>query len=90
MSLGAGHADLNVLISEVKDMRTTAKAFMNAQSSGENIYMIYHYVRECKMFVPKLMYVYVQEYIYIYLIAETYICQTSHGVHSNCFLILFL
>ncbi|XP_025085604.1 uncharacterized protein LOC112559005 [Pomacea canaliculata] len=34
MSLGAGHADLNVLISEVKDMRTTAKAFMNAQSSA--------------------------------------------------------
>ena len=35
MSLGAGHGDLNVLISEVKDMRNTAKAFMNAQSAGE-------------------------------------------------------
>ncbi|XP_076471005.1 uncharacterized protein LOC143300942 [Babylonia areolata] len=34
MSLGAGHGDLNVLISEVKDMRTTAKAFMNAQSAA--------------------------------------------------------
>ncbi|KAK7098166.1 uncharacterized protein [Littorina saxatilis] len=32
MSLGAGHGDLNVLISEVKDIRSTAKAFMNAQS----------------------------------------------------------
>lgn len=34
MSLGAGHGDLNVLISEVKDMRITAKAFMNAQSAA--------------------------------------------------------
>nr|KAG5691286.1 hypothetical protein BaRGS_017252 [Batillaria attramentaria] len=34
LSLGAGHGDLNVLISEVKDMRTTAKAFMNAQSAA--------------------------------------------------------
>ena len=37
ISLGAGHGDLNVLISEVKDMRTTAKTFMNAQSAGEEI-----------------------------------------------------
>ncbi|XP_046329067.1 uncharacterized protein LOC124112918 isoform X1 [Haliotis rufescens] len=34
LSLNGGHADLNVLISEVKDMRNTAKAFMNAQSAA--------------------------------------------------------
>lgn len=33
MSLGAGHTDLQVLLSEVKDMRNTAKAFMNAQNA---------------------------------------------------------
>ncbi|XP_005110353.1 arp2/3 complex-activating protein rickA isoform X2 [Aplysia californica] len=33
LSLGGGHADLHVLLSEVKDMRNTAKAFMNAQNT---------------------------------------------------------
>ncbi|CAL1528317.1 unnamed protein product [Lymnaea stagnalis] len=33
MSLGVGHTDLQVLLSEVKDMRNTAKAFMNAQNA---------------------------------------------------------
>ncbi|KAH9519350.1 hypothetical protein Btru_075313 [Bulinus truncatus] len=33
MSLGGGHTDLHVLLSEVKDMRNTAKAFMNVQNT---------------------------------------------------------
>ncbi|BFZ15828.1 hypothetical protein BsWGS_18867 [Bradybaena similaris] len=33
MSLGGGHTDLHVLLSEVKDMRNTARAFMNAQNA---------------------------------------------------------
>lgn len=31
--LGGGHADLHLLLSEVKDMRNTAKAFANAQNA---------------------------------------------------------
>ena len=34
LSLGGGHIDLNMLISEQKDARKTAKAFMSAQHSG--------------------------------------------------------
>ncbi|XP_064601843.1 uncharacterized protein LOC135467871 [Liolophura sinensis] len=34
MTLGGGHSDLSVLISEVRDMRNTAKAFMTAQNSA--------------------------------------------------------
>jgi len=34
LSLGGGHADLNVLLSEVKDIRNGAKSFMNAQNAG--------------------------------------------------------
>lgn len=34
-SLGSGgSADLNVMVSELKDMRESAKGFMNAQNSG--------------------------------------------------------
>ncbi|KAI8783690.1 arp2/3 complex-activating protein rickA isoform X2, partial [Biomphalaria glabrata] len=33
MSLGGGHTDLHVLLSEVKDMRNTAKSFMNVQNA---------------------------------------------------------
>ena len=34
-SLGSGgNADLNVMVSELKDMRESAKGFMNAQNSG--------------------------------------------------------
>ena len=33
LSLGGGHSDLHVLLSEVKDMRNTAKTFMNAQNA---------------------------------------------------------
>ncbi len=35
LSLGGGHGDLNMLISEQKDVKNTAKAFMAAQNSGE-------------------------------------------------------
>lgn len=33
-SIGSGHGELNLVISELKDMRTTAKAFLNAQHSA--------------------------------------------------------
>lgn len=34
-SLGSGgSSDLNVMVSELKDMRESAKGFMNAQNSG--------------------------------------------------------
>ena len=35
LSLGAGHTDLNVVISETNDVKASAKAFMTAQTSGE-------------------------------------------------------
>lgn len=35
LSLGGGHGDLNMVISEQKDVKNTAKAFMAAQNSGE-------------------------------------------------------
>ncbi|KAK6183969.1 hypothetical protein SNE40_002287 [Patella caerulea] len=34
LSFGAGHSDLNVLISELKDMRNSQKAYANAQTSA--------------------------------------------------------
>lgn len=33
-SIGTGHGELNLVISELKDMRTTAKAFLNAQHTA--------------------------------------------------------
>jgi hypothetical protein len=51
MSLGHGHGDLNVLISEVKDMRSTAKAFMNAQSAGEKNMCLILFCEVCLLLV---------------------------------------
>ncbi|XP_041367266.1 uncharacterized protein LOC121381916 [Gigantopelta aegis] len=39
LSLGGCHGDLNVLISEVKDMRNTAKAFLNAQNAASQDFL---------------------------------------------------
>lgn len=36
MSFGTGNADLNILMSEVKDVRSSAKSFMGAQSLASN------------------------------------------------------
>ena len=36
MSMGGANTDLSVTLSEVKNMRTAAKAFMNAQNLGES------------------------------------------------------
>ena len=35
LSLGGGHGDLNMVISEQKDVKNSAKAFMAAQNSGK-------------------------------------------------------
>ena len=34
LSLSGGHGDLNVLVSDIKDIKNCAKAFMNAQHLG--------------------------------------------------------
>lgn len=41
-SLGSGgSADLNVMVSELKDMRESAKGFMNAQNSGNVVFFFF-------------------------------------------------
>ncbi len=39
LTLGAGHVNLNVVISEEKDVKNTAKAFMGAQNSGDSTFL---------------------------------------------------
>ena len=45
MSMGGANTDLSVTLSEVKNMRTAAKAFMNAQNLGESYNLLRKYGR---------------------------------------------
>ena len=35
LNLGSGNTDLNVIVSDVRDVRSSAKSLMNAQSTGK-------------------------------------------------------